>query len=314
MGRTPKLTGSAVRRYRGFVRPLLILGLLVSGAHAASVDDTVLFDRNVIREWESAEYPVKSQRGKQALAIKTDQWQHLQSSHFILHFFHKGVAVRTAQEAEFYLGKLRETLDWTIEHKVRSHIFIFENEEDWKAFTKTSTIDPWTGGFFDGLDLYYWRKTGMGVLHSDRTLPHEIAHRIMFEKYPRASLPLALHEGYAEYEARKLSFRYLRVRGYDVRVISKRVPQEQFIPAEKLVAMTTYPAKKEEIEAFYDLSERLVHFLVEQHGMAKFRELLDRVARAETFQLALLKVYPRDYPSLYQFEREFQKYAILDTE
>lgn len=294
------------------MRSLLILGLLTSGVQAASLDDTYLFDKSILREWDSRAHPVISQRGKQALAIKPDQWQHLQSSHFVLHFTHKGVAVRTAQEAEFYLGKLRETLDWTIENKVRSHVFLFENEEDWKAFAKTATIDPWTGGFYDGLDLYYWRKTGMGVLHSDRTLPHEIAHRLMFEKYPRHALPLAIHEGYAEYEARKLAFRYLRVRGYDVRVISKRVPKERYIPAQKLVDITTYPSNTEEVEAFYDLSERLVNFVVEKHGMSKFRELMDKLARGETFQMAVLKVYLREFPSMDKFERDFAEYAILE--
>lgn len=192
----------------------------------------------------------------------------------------------------------------------KTHIFIFEEGEDWKAFTTSATIDPWTGGFFDGLDLFYWRKSGLGVLHSDSTLPHEIAHRVLYERFHEHAIPLALKEGFAEYQARQLAFRYLRPRGYDVRIISRQVPPDQYIPVEQLVTATRYPAEEEKVVAFYNLSERLVNMLIEKHGWRQFRELLERLARSEKFSLAILKVYPRQYISMNHVEREFKAYAV----
>ncbi len=288
------------------------LVLSLAGASACGAESPC--DGNKVWEWSSSDNRVASQRGQQALEINPDKWQHLQSCSFVLHFANKGVALRIAQEAEFYLSKIREDLELTnLDPKRRSHIFIFESEEDWKTFTNSATIDPWTGGFFDGLDLFYWRRTGMRILHSDQTLPHELAHRVLYDKFPSRAIPLALNEGFAEYEARKLAFRYLRPRGYDVKVISKRVPREQFIPAEKLVAMMRYPDGDENVKAFYDLSERLVNLLIENHSPGKFRDLLQALAEGQTFSLALLKTYAGEYTSMDRFEQTFEEYAVLEN-
>lgn len=291
-----------------------VAGLLIAGVSvAANLDSQFAFENEVIREWNAIEHPVESQRGKQALPINPASWQHLQSDHFVFHGAHRGVAIRTAQESEFYLRMIRQALELDhVDDGKKSHVFIFENPEDWKQFTKAVTLDPWTGGFFDGLDLYFWRKTGMGVLNSDQTLPHEITHRVFYEKYPAGSIPLAFHEGFAEYEARKLAFRYLRPRGYNVHVISKRVPRDKFLPAEKLLEMSSYPQDDGSVEAFYDESERLVNFLMEKHGLGKFRDLLQALAAGQRFNIALLRVYSNDYNSLDQFERVFADYAILE--
>lgn len=290
----------------------IALLLAATSAWAADPSSESPCDSNKVWEWNSSDNRVASWRGRQALEVNPENWQHLQSCSFVLHFANKGVALRTAQEVEFYLAKIREDLELTgADPKRRSHIFIFESEEDWKAFTKSGTLDPWTGGFFDGLDLFYWRKTGLGVLHSNQTLPHEIAHRVLYDKFPSGAVPMALNEGFAEYEARKLAFRYLRPRGYDVKVISKRVTREQFIPAEKLVAMVRYPEGDENVKAFYDLSERLVNLLMEKHPPAKFLDLLQAVANGQSFSLALLKTYAGEYTSMDRFESVFEQYAVL---
>jgi hypothetical protein len=311
---TSRLTTNPVATYGICVKHILA-GLLIAGTSvAADLDSQFAFENEIIREWNTTEYPVVSQRGKQALQINPATWQHLQSAHFVFHFVNRGVAVRTAQESEFYLRWIRQALELDqADTDKKSHVFIFENPEDWKQFTKAATLDPWTGGFFDGLDLYFWRKTGLGVLNSDQTLPHEITHRVFYEKYPAGSIPLAFHEGFAEYEARKLAFRYLRPRHYNVRVSSNRVPRDKFLSAEKLLETTTYPQDDGSVEAFYDESERLVNFLMEKHGLAKFRDLMQALAGGQRFHIALLQVYSKDYNSMDQFERVFADYAILQT-
>lgn len=309
-----RLTTIHFASYVARVKRLLILLYSANLAFAAGVDSQLPFENEIIREWNTIEYPVASPRGKKALQVRPESWQHLQSAHFVFHYANRGVAVRTAQESEFYLRMIRQALELDqADTAKKSHIFIFEDAEEWKEFTKAATIDPWTGGLFDGLDLYFWRRTGLGVLHSDQTLPHEIAHRVFYEKYPAGSIPLAFHEGFAEYQARKLAFRYLRPRGYDVRVISKRVSREKYLAVERLLDASAYPQDEGSVEAFYDESERLVNFLMEKHGLGKFRDLMQALSGGQRFSLALLQVYSRDYNSLDQFERAFADYAILPS-
>src|SRR5262249_9920086 len=147
---------------------------------------------------------------------------------------------------------------------------------------------------------------------SDSTLPHEIAHRVLYDKFPQGKIPIALNEGFAEYEARKLTFRFLRPRGYDVKVISKRVPRDRFIPAAKLVAMTNYPSADDEVRAFYDESERLVNFLAEKQPPGSLLALLQSLADGKSFQISVLQIYSEAFSSLDQFEHAFADYAILD--
>lgn len=287
--------------------------ILVAGNVLAG-DEQLLLSNHVVRDWNSSDHPAISERGKKALELGPNAWQHVQSQNFVLHSTNRSIAIGTSQEAEFYLAKVREALGVDRNDAGRkSHIFIFQHEEDWKTFAKNAAIDPWTGGFFDGLDLFYRRKSGLGIHHSSSTLPHEIAHRALYEKFPSGTLPLTLNEGVAEYHARKLAFQYLRPRGYDVRVISKRVPKEHYIPAQELLAMKKYPAGEEKVGAFYDLSERLVFFLMEKHEPSKFADLLKALAGRQEFSLALLKTYAGEYGSVDQFERAFAEYAILET-
>ena len=267
-----------------------------------------------IEEWNSSDRPVVSKAGRKALEMSPERWQHLQSLHLVLHCTHREVGIRSAQEAEFYLAEISKGFQLNLgDLKHASHIFIFEQETDWKEFTKRVVVDPWTGGFFDGTDLFYWRKTGLGVLHSDSTLPHELGHRVFYERFPAGTVPLALNEGFAEYHARRLAFRYLRPRGYDVRVISKRVPRDKYIPVLKLLSLSRYPEEEGNVTAFYDESERLVNFLSEAHSAGKFNELLQALARGEAMADAFAKIYARDYVSLQDFEQAFEKYAVLET-
>jgi hypothetical protein len=269
-------------------------------------------DLKPVEEWSASEHRVASRAGQEALLIHPSHWQHVQSDHFVIHSSEKVIASNTVQEAEFYFAKIREDLQFGDAGVARkSHMFLFENEEDWKQFAKRIQLDPWTGGFFDGLDLFYRRHTGMGIHHSGATLPHEIAHRVLYEKFPLGSIPLALNEGFAEYESRKLAFLYLRKRNYNVRASSKPVPREKFIPADQLLAMTRYPENDENVASFYDLSECCVNLLIKQHGFPKFLELLQAMASGQTFAAALPKVYSREYNHIDQFERVFEQYAIL---
>ena len=308
--KTPRpLTRNPSRRYGQRMKRAC---LLVASVLHFSGDAGIGKNTETVEEWVEAQNRVASRAGQEALRMHAVEWKHVQSAHFVLHSSDKGIATGTAQEAEFYFKSVRDDLKFAEPAAGRrSHIFLFEKEEDWKTFTKRAQLDPWTGGFFDGLDLFYRRKTGVGIRHSTSTLPHEIAHRVLYEKFPLGSIPLALNEGFAEFESRKLAFLYLRKRGYNVLVSSRQVSQDDFLPAYRLLGLTQYPSEEAKVSAFYDLSERFVNLLVQKHGFPRFLEFLQAMAGGQTFAAALMKVYSNEYHAVDQFERVFEEYAVL---
>ncbi len=259
--------------------------------------------------WDDRANAVQTERGQKALEVKGGDWSHVQSARFVVHAGEAGVAELTAREAEYYLGEILDSLGLSdFEPKRRAHIFAFQREEDWKEFTRTAALDPWTGGIFDGVDLFYWRRTGRGGQHSSVALPHEIAHAALYLKFQFNAFPKALNEGFAEYESRKLSFKYLRPRGYNVRVESRRLPRARFFSATDLLQAKRYPDADEKIRDFYDASERLVNFFIENHDAEKFIELLEAIASGKAPADAALKVY--DYRGEDELNAAFEEYGL----
>lgn len=265
-----------------------------------------------MEEWNSTVHAAVTARAQSALQVLGENCQHVQSRSFVLHSAHRAIAERTAQEAEFYLAKILEALEWKdFVPRRKAHIFIFEREEDWKAFAGAATLDPWTGGFFDGLDLFYRRRAGLNIRHSDVTLPHEVAHCALRFRFPLGVIPLALNEGFAEHISRRLAFQYLRPRGYNVRIASDRVPRRLFLPADELLGATRYPQQEDDLRAFYDQSERMTHFLVARRGWPKFLEYLEAVADGQDAVAALPRLY-EEFGGFEPFAREYEAFAVKE--
>jgi hypothetical protein len=76
-----------------------------------------------------------------------------------------------------------------------------------------------------------------------------------------------------------------------------------------LMVMTRPPT--EQVEAFYDESERLVRFLA-RTDKARFLNLLDALAHKETFDSAFPRVYAGTFASRVDFEEKFREYMSKD--
>ncbi len=240
-----------------------------------------------------------------ALAIRTQDWKHAETEHFIYHFVHGYVATPVSVEAEFYyrvvvkeLGHEPPTGD------TKSHIYIFERPEDWSAFQGAGQLEKWTGGIHSQGSLFIVRDPSYKF--SDNTLGHEIVHLVMHRYYP-FGIPRWLDEGFAQYASSNAHASYQRARGYLARPRSQRVATTELFPLAALVTMD-YPTDTERVNVFYDQAERLVRFLAGK-DKASFLGLLDALSRHQPFAPAVLQYYSGQFASVAALEAEFQVYA-----
>jgi hypothetical protein len=249
--------------------------------------------------------------GAKALAIRPLDWKHGETEHFIYHFIHSYVATPISVEAEFHFRVIArelglEALPGAAE---KSHIYIFEKADDWKAFQVNARLEPWTGGIHSRGSLFIVRNPSHKF--ANNSLGHEIAHLILFRLY-RRPLPRWVDEGFAEYVSRLTRASYQRARNYNARPSSQSIAADRLIPLPQLVALADYPPG-EQIDVFYHESERLVRFLVAA-SPSGFRALLDAVANGEPFDTALSRNYAGRFFDVAALEKEFVSYASKDAE
>lgn len=244
--------------------------------------------------------------GQAALSIRPADWKHAESTNFIYHYFQSFIAAPVAVEAEFYYRVIAKDLGKdTAQWERKSHIFIFESDEDWSAFQQRGALDPWTGGAHAQGSLFIQRDPKLKFKGS--TLGHEVTH-LVIERFFGAGVPLWLNEGYAEYASNICYAAFHRARGYASRPTSRPVPAALFMPVAQLTGLMSYPLDPTQVTVFYHESERLVRFLsgVDKRGFNAFLEAMSKGNRMET---ALNKGFAGRFINLDALERDFRSYA-----
>lgn len=261
-------------------------------------------------DFSALSQPDHNPLGAQALAIRSQDWKHGETEHFIYHFIHSYVATPISVEAEFHFRVIAQQLglETMPGGSAKSHIYIFENAQDWKSFQAQARLEPWTGGIHSRGSLFIVRDPAYRF--ANNSLGHEIAHLVLFRAYGRP-LPLWLEEGFAEYVSRVTRASYQRARNYNARPYSDSISAQQLIPLAQLTALVEYP-QREQIDLFYNESERLVRFLVSTDP-AGFRGFLDAIAQGESFDTALSRNYAGRFVDVATLDKEFYPYASKDA-
>src|SRR2546430_15217676 len=84
--------------------------------------------------------------GEKALAIHPGEWKHGETDHFIYHFVHSYVVTPISVEAEFHYRVVAKELEREPPAgDTKSHIYIFENPDEWHQFQGFGKLEPWTG-------------------------------------------------------------------------------------------------------------------------------------------------------------------------
>jgi hypothetical protein len=245
--------------------------------------------------------------GEKALAIHPDEWKHAETDHFIYHFFHSYVATPVSVEAEFhYRVVVKELEREPPTADTKSHVYVFENAEQWHQFQMFGQLELWTGGIHSAGSLFIQRNPSYKF--SGNTLGHEVVHLVVHRFYPDG-LPCWLDEGFAQYVSKNAHASYQRARGYLAKPHSEAIPAEDLIQLAKLVAIKHPPS--DNVESFYNEAERLVRFLVFT-DKPKFLILLDALGRHQPFETAFTRIYVGQFASMAVFEDKFRDYASKD--
>ncbi len=241
-----------------------------------------------------------------ALALHPAEWKHAEGEHFIYHYTRSHVANAVALEAEHGWRVIAQTLERDAPASPRkSHIYLFENPEDWVNFRVAGELEAWTGGIHSEGSLFLLRDAA--TRFADNTLAHEVAHLVLFRYYGHA-IPLWLNEGFAQFVSKGAQASFHRARGRRAVPKSEAVDPTGYIPIAELLALTKAPGDR--VDLFYDEAERLVRFLAAEKP--RFLALLDALGRQETFDAAFPRVYAGVFNNRADFEEKFRAYASKD--
>ena len=260
-----------------------------------------LGDRNVSRQGESA------------LKLAAVKWEHSETDHFVFHT-ETGFAVpQLAGAAEWSYAEIKQDLEITQDlFERKCHVFVFLNEQTWREFVSSGKLEPWTGGWCTGRELFFWSRPHFKF--QGTTLPHEMTHLVLY-RFVGGDIPLWLNEGLAEFEGVRLYRTYLKTRGYTLTNVRDHLDRDQYLPLHDLTGAVDYPKTKDEVVAFYTESQRLISFLHYQHGgitpLIRFLKLQSQGSR---FDSAWREVYISKYSDQQAFENKFIAYLTKEKQ
>ena len=244
--------------------------------------------------------------GEKALAIRPAAWLSAETPHFILHYRRITEAKRVTLEIEFHLNYVAKVLGAGPERYARkSHVFIFEDEKDWKGFLPEAQAPAWSQSFARGDELYLNIRDSHTGMFDSQTLAHETTHAIVARLYPDKHWPRWLGEGFAEQMSGQSTA--ARMGQYNQRLLQRF--QMATLPLDKLIATTDYPDDPMAVAQFYQSSEKLVRFLMLKNPPDRFPKFVDLVLNETPFPDAVTKIYGDKYKDYPTFAKEYVRLA-----
>jgi hypothetical protein len=285
-------------------RAIIAMSILCAVAANAQITDTSSLAEIAFSQLSQRD---PNPLGEKALAIHPEQWKHGETDHFIYHFIHSYVATPVSVEAEFHYRVVAKELERDQPPgDIKSHIYIFEDPEQWQQFQAFGKLEPWTGGIHSQGSLFIQRNPKYKF--SGNLLGHEIVHLVVHRFYSEG-VPCWFNEGLAQYISKSAYASYQRARGYISKPHSDAIATDDLIPLSTLTAMTCPP--NDRVTIFYDESERLVRFLA-SIDKRSFLALLDALGRHQPFETALARIYVGKFPTALVLEEKFREYAGKD--
>jgi peptidase MA superfamily protein len=250
-----------------------------------------------------------SRSGERALDMKTVQWEHYETEHFIFHTEAGFSTPQLANSAEMFYASIKKDLGITEDtFERKSHIYVFLSEPAWRDFTSKVSVEQWTGGFCTGRELFF--QTRANYKFQGTTLPHEMTHLALY-RFVGGDIPLWLNEGFAEFEGGRLFRFYLKRHGLNVRGLSPPVTTNQYVTVDTLTRAVDYPSDTEDVKTFYAESERLVNYLYTQAGgMTRLTTFIKRQSAGSTFESSCRDIY--QFQNATDIDKKFLPYATKE--
>jgi hypothetical protein len=257
----------------------------------------------VEKPWEQISDQQLFEHGKTALGQNPSKWRHAETEHFVIHYHKRIDAQKVARQAEFYYEQVKKDLMVEKDRFDRkSHIFLFEKDEEWRQFVAEAKLMEWSAGVSYRSELYFLSRQGTGDFAAG-TLAHEMTHCIFYRFVPKR-IPMWLNEGFAEFESGNAYAKFKGIGGGN-RGSGRRGAAD--FPLQKLLAATEYPKDRQEVHEFYRTSERLVRFLMTKLDRNRFVPLVMKLADGATLENAVLEIHPDKFKSFDEFVKRYEK-------
>ena len=259
------------------------------------------------KQFEELSHRDVSEKGKKALLIHAADWKHAETPNFVLHYRRVTEAQKVAREVEYHLWFIATTLGASRERYARkSHVFIFENEDEWKQYVSMSSLPTWVSSFAWGDDLYLnIRRSGGGPTFDSNTLAHETSHAVVARLFPGKRWPLWLNEGFAEYMG-----------GASVAARKRQSAKRQQarlemaeMPLSTLESLTKYPDDQQQVAQLYQTSEKFIRFLMNELPKDRIVKFIEAVLAGKSMQAAVLEVYGDKIKDWAAFEKRYERFT-----
>ena len=267
--------------------------------HLKKVSFEELSDRNLSRQ------------GETALKLSGVKWEHSETDHFIFHTEAGFSVPQLAGSAEWSYAGIKNDLGITEDvFERKCHVYVFLNAETWRSFVSSGKLEPWTGGWCTGRELFFHSRPNFKF--QGTTLPHEMTHLVLY-RFVGGDIPLWLNEGLAEFEGIRLYRTYLKLRGYGLNNVRDHVNRDQYIPLHDLSGAVDYPRTTDDVVTFYTESERLISFLYYQNGgIGPLVRFLKLQSQGSQFDSAWREIYSSKYSDQQAFENKFIAYVTKE--
>lgn len=261
----------------------------------------------VEKKWDQLPDKFVNAEGQTALAINPDKWRHAETANFILHYRRVTEAQKVAREIEYDIWFVAKALGATKErYRRKSHVFVFEDEEEWKEFLGKTSEPPWFASFAFGDELFLnVRRTEVSGQFDSHLLAHETTHAVVARLYPRARWPLWLSEGFAEY----MGGASVAARKSQPVKRHERTLDFAKLPLDKLVGIERYPTDPIEVAQLYQSGEKLVRFLNSELPKERFPKFIDTVLAGQTLPDAVLAIYGDTFKDFAAFTKKYERFS-----
>lgn len=285
--------------------PLLLI--MACAAMGASPEELAQRDRcarieAVDKPFDQLSHQQISEAGRAALRIDASKWKHAESDHFIIHYQLWDVKNRLIREAEYYYWKIQNDLKLATDlanHK--SHIFLFQDEDEWRAFQATTGMNNIAGvtmghEFFS----YYPKKKDKDF---SGTVAHEMTH-LVFNRFFTGRPPLWLNEGFAEFQAHNA---FQSLYGKRLGAINKDSSLVDQIDFPTMTTWTSYPPTMGVIQAFYVKAQLAVGLLIDKGGPERFVQFTNTLIKNPDFNAAFNQHYREVFKDTDKFLKELAR-------
>ncbi|HEV7404866.1 MAG TPA: hypothetical protein VGO11_18130 [Chthoniobacteraceae bacterium] len=251
-----------------------------------------------------------SKDGQLALSINPAKWKHAETDNFIIHYRRATEAQKVVREIEYDLWFVATTLKAGKDrYEKKSHVYVFEDEKEWKEFLDQSNNPiKWAASFAFGDELFLNIRgagnSGTGSFDS-HTLAHETTHAVVARLFRGKRWPLWLNEGFAEF----MGGASVAARKGQSPKRFERDLKAADLPLSKLAETTSYPTSEAAVHQLYQSSEKFVRFLMTEMPKDRIVTYIEAVLDGKSLSDAALSTYNDKVKDWDDFQKKYAKFS-----